>query len=244
MAEANWEQRSYWKLGPNFGIDVKNPQIGLDGPDIYSMYGVTDGKDINVIGLSNGSGLFKIYNDRSIEIIGGQNNPGGGTDIIITGKNGDITITAERSGSVRIRAKNIIIDADENIDLIAGKNINLKSGKRFVVQSNHVDAVARTGNLNPRGMSQGERIYGGDTPSGVDVVQTNFHADHEGKYTGGTELAPGETATEDLQVGESNTETRALAAQEQEFTERQDARILQQGGTITEGNTTTSFELS
>lgn len=237
MAEANWEQRSYWKLGPNFGIDVKNPQIGLDGPDIYSMYGVTDNKDINVIGMSNGSGLFKIYNDRSIEIIGGQNNPGGDVvDITIVGKNGDICITAEKSGSIRIRAKNIIIDADENIDLIAGKNVNVKSGKRCVLQTNQVDAVAKTGNLNPRGRSEGERIYGPETPSGYDLVETNFYAENTEKYGA-------EPATKDLQVGESNAETRALAAQEQEFTERQDARILQQGGTITEGNTTTSFQL-
>ena len=53
--EANWEERSYWRLGPNFGIDVRNPQLGLDGADVYSMYGVTDDKDINVF---NFEGLF------------------------------------------------------------------------------------------------------------------------------------------------------------------------------------------
>jgi hypothetical protein len=183
MAEANWEQRSFWKLGPNFGLDVKNPQMGKDGTDIYSMYGVTDDKDINVIGLSNATGLFKIYNDRSMEIVAGQNNQSGGVDIVIVSKVGDITITAEKDGNVRIRAKNIVIDADENIDLVAGQNINLKSGKRIVNQTNHLDAIVKTGNLAPKGMSEGERIFGPESQSGVDFIEDNFHAGEETNYT-------------------------------------------------------------
>jgi hypothetical protein len=182
--EANWEQRSFWKLGPNFGLDVRNPQLGLDGPDVYSMYGVTDDKDISVIGMSNGRGLFKIYNDRSIEIIAGQNNPGGGVDIVIAGKNGDVTITAERNGDVRIRAKNIIIDADENINMTAGRNVNVKAGSRFVVQSPQADCVAKTGSLAPQGTSTGERIFPQGSPAGDDIVENAFYAGDTGKYTG------------------------------------------------------------
>ena len=182
--EANWEQRSYWKLGPNFGIDVKNPQLGLGGPDVYTMYGVTDDKDINTLGLSNGNGLFKIYNDRSIEIIAGQNNSGGGVDIVIAGKNGDVTITAERNGNIRIRGKNIIIDADENINLTAGRNVNIKAGSRFVVQSNQADCIAKTGSLTPQGTSTGERIFPQGSPAGDDIVENTFYAGDTSKYTG------------------------------------------------------------
>ena len=180
--EANWEERSYWRLGPNFGIDVKNPQLGLDGADVYSMYGVTDDKDINVCGLSRGSGIYHIYNDRSIEIIAGQNNSGGGVDIVIAGKNGDITITAERNGNVRIRAKNIIIDADENINLTAGRNVNIKAGSRFVTQSNQADTIAKTGNLAPKWTSTGEKIYPAGSPVGDDCITEAFHADGTEKY--------------------------------------------------------------
>ena len=180
--EANWEERSYWKLGPNFGIDVKNPQLGLGGPDVYTMYGVTDDKDINVLGLSNGNGLFKIYNDRSIEIIAGQNNSGGGVDIVIAGKNGDVTITAERNGNIRIRAKNIILDADENINLTAGRNVNIKAGSRVVTQSNQADCIAKTGNLAPKGTSTGEKIFPAGSPVGDDIVGTDFNAGGTDKY--------------------------------------------------------------
>jgi|APGre2960657373_1045057.scaffolds.fasta_scaffold45943_2 hypothetical protein len=179
--EANWEERSYWKLGPNFGIDVRNPQLGLDGANVYTMYGVTDDLDNNVLGLTNGSGLFHIYNDRSIEIIAGQNNSGGGVDIVIAGKNGDVTITAERNGNIRIRGKNIIIDADENINLIAGRNVNIKAA-RVVTQSNQADCIAKTGNLAPKGTSTGEKIFPSDSKCGVDLVETAFSAGDTNKY--------------------------------------------------------------
>jgi hypothetical protein len=182
--EINWQARNYWKLGPNFGLDVRDQQLGLGGSDIYSFYGITDDKDTNVFGLSNGNGLFKIYNDRSIEIIAGQNNSGGGVDIVIAGKNGDVTITAERNGDVRIRAKNIIIDADENINLTAGRNVNIKAGSRFVVQSNQADCIAKTGSLAPQGTSTGERIFPQGSPAGDDIVENAFYAGDTGKYTG------------------------------------------------------------
>jgi hypothetical protein len=181
--ETDWQKRSYWKLGPNFGLDIRNQQVGLDGTDIYSFYGVTDNKDTNVFGLSNANGLFKIYNDRSIEIVAGQNNTGG-VDIVIAGKNGDVTITAERNGNVRIRAKNVIIDADENISLSAGRNVNIKAGSRFVVQANQSDCVAKTGNLAPKGTSSGERIFPAGSPAGDDVVQNSFNGGATSKYTG------------------------------------------------------------
>jgi hypothetical protein len=179
--ETDWQKRSYWKLGPNFGLDIRNQQVGLDGTDIYSFYGVTDNKDTNVFGLSNANGMFKLYNDRSIEIIAGQNNTGG-VDIVIAGKNGDVTITAERNGNVRIRAKNVIIDADENINLSAGRNVNIKAGSRFVVQANQADCVAKTGNLAPKGTSSGERIFPPGSPAGDDIVQNSFNAGDTNKF--------------------------------------------------------------
>jgi hypothetical protein len=181
--ETDWQKRSYWKLGPNFGLDIRNQQVGLDGTDIYSFYGITDNKDTNVFGLSNANGLFKIYNDRSIEIVAGQNNTGG-VDIVIAGKNGDVTITAERNGNVRIRAKNVIIDADENINLSAGRNVNIKAGSRFVVQANQSDCIAKTGSLAPQGTSSGERIFPPGSPAGDDIVQSTFHAGDTSKYIG------------------------------------------------------------
>ena len=124
MAEIdeNWQRRGYLALSPKLRIDYNNPQMGLNAQDVYTMYGITDNNEVNVCGLTEG-GIYKIYNDRSIEIVGGKTNNPGGVDITITSKHGDICITAEKNGNVRIRAKNISFDADENININAGKKI-------------------------------------------------------------------------------------------------------------------------
>lgn len=181
--ELNWEARNYWKLGPNFGLEVKNPRNGMDGTDVYTFYATTDNGDQQSFGLSNGSGLFKIYNDHSIEIVAGQTN-GKGVDIVIVGKNGDVTITAERDGNIRIRGKNITIDADENVNISAGKNVNINSAKRCVIQTNQADIIAETGNAAPDNTSAGQRIYGPETPSGADVIKTAYYAGSSEQYTG------------------------------------------------------------
>jgi hypothetical protein len=180
--EINWEARNYWKLGPNFGLDIKNPQLGLDGPDVYSFYATTDNGDQHTFGVTNGSGLLHIYNDKSIEIVAGQTNSGGGIDIQITSKNGDITITAEKNGNIRIRGKNITLDADLDVNISAGRNVNINAPKRFVVQTVQADVSAKTGNLAPKGTSTGERIYPAGSPVGDDCVAEAFNAGSQTKY--------------------------------------------------------------
>jgi uncharacterized protein (DUF2345 family) len=172
--EINWEARSFEKLGPNFGLDIRNPQLGLDGPDVYSFYATTDNGDKHTFGLTNGTGLFHIYNNKSIEIVAGQANSGG-IDIQIVGRNGDITITAEKNGNIRISGKNIIIDADVDVNISAGRNVNINAAKRFVVQSNQADVVAKTGNLAPQGTSTGERTFPKGSPCGDDIVLETFN---------------------------------------------------------------------
>jgi hypothetical protein len=126
--------------------------------------------------------MFKICNDRSIQIIAGQNNSGGGVDIVITGQNGDVTITAERNGNIKIRGKNIILDADENINLTAGRNVSIKAGSRVVTQSNQADCIAKTGNLAPKGTSTGEKIFPAGSPAGDDEIAETFSAGGTNKY--------------------------------------------------------------
>jgi len=67
----NWQRRKYTSFSPHFRIDTGNPQMGLNGSDVYNLYGVNDERDVSLVGMSFG-GMFHIYNDQSIEIIGGQ----------------------------------------------------------------------------------------------------------------------------------------------------------------------------
>jgi hypothetical protein len=133
--------------GPKFRIDVNNPQMGLSGPNVYKFYGVTDNNDVNLVGLSE-DGTYKIHNDRVIEIIAGQKTNPGNIDIVIASLNGDITITAMSNGVVRIKGKNIMIEADEDVDIKAGRNVNVNSGSgRILLKGNKIDKDALTGNM-------------------------------------------------------------------------------------------------
>lgn len=169
----NWQGRSLTSFGPKFRIDMNNPQMGCNGTDVYNLYAVTNNNDVTLTGLSEG-GMHRIYNDRTLEIIAGQKNESNGVDIIISGRNGDICITAEKNGRVRIRAQNIMIESDEDVDIKAGRNITLDAGSgRVLLKGNKLDASGLTGNLVPEGTSFGELVFE-DTFVGQDIVKAAF----------------------------------------------------------------------
>lgn len=174
LKNQNWQGRNFNSCGPKFRIDMCNPQMGYNGSDVYSLYSVTDNGDVSLIGTTEG-GMMHLYNDQTIEIVAGQKSKSTGVDIKITGKNGDIWITAEKNGQVRIRGANITVDADENLDLVAGKNINLKAGTAINLKSNVANCDALEGNLAPRSKTFGSLVFTG-TYVGQDLINSTFSA--------------------------------------------------------------------
>jgi hypothetical protein len=148
MAERNKNvyKRQLISFNPNFRIDTANPQMGRSGVDVYKIYGVTDdGETQSSISLSS-SGSFELYNDRTITICGGTDNTKKDEDVVIIGKNGNVSITA--NGMVRIRATSIMLEADEDIHLKAGRTVNINSGSgRTLIQGNQIDVSAPLGSL-------------------------------------------------------------------------------------------------
>ena len=142
----NWEARTIDSRSPKFRIDVANPEMGAEGADVYKIYAVTDNNDVNLCALSE-SGKYKIHNDKSLEIVAGMKNTEGGVDIVIAGMKGDILITAMRDGQVKIKGANIVLQADEDIDLIAGRNINVNGKAKVMLKGNKVQADGLIGNL-------------------------------------------------------------------------------------------------
>jgi len=126
----NWEGRQYINLGPKFRIESNNPQVGFNGPGVYDIYGNNSEGDVSLSGMTEG-GTWRLYNDRTIEIIGGQNTERGGVDICITGMKGSVLITAMENGDVRILGNNIIMEAKTDIKLKAGQNILLDAGDKI-----------------------------------------------------------------------------------------------------------------
>ena len=71
MAEQNWYRRFVESYGPNFRIDINNPQMGYSGAHVYDIYGVTDQDEKANISLDH-NGKLKFNSDRTIEIVAGE----------------------------------------------------------------------------------------------------------------------------------------------------------------------------
>ncbi len=152
MAEApnkNWQIRQYDQFSPWFTIDTGNPQMGSDGSTVYGFYGYSPYGDKSIIRMS-GTGVMNIYNDQRIEMIAGQNADNPSVDIIITGKSGDVWITAEENGKIKIKGKSIYLDAADDISMVAGGSILIKAENRIDLVSMIMHrAKAWLGNLAP-----------------------------------------------------------------------------------------------
>ena len=131
----NWQKRQYDSYGPHFRIETANPELGVCGNIAYNLYGYADSGDTSNLGLM-GNGQFNIFADQCITIDGGSKVDGGGVCVNIIGSRGDIAITAMDNGDVRIKGRNIIIDADENIEMLAGGKVSIDSAEIEAVNQN------------------------------------------------------------------------------------------------------------
>ena len=131
----NWQKRQYDSYGPHFRIETAHPELGVCGNIAYNLYGYADSGDTSNLGLK-GNGQFDIFADQCITIDGGAKVEGGGVCVNIIGSRGDIAITAMDNGDVRIKGRNIIIDADENIEMLAGGKVSIDSAEIEAVNQN------------------------------------------------------------------------------------------------------------
>ena len=132
----NWARRKIISYTPEYRVDVNNPTNGFLGAGVYEHYAHTDTGDISLAGM-NQAGVYHIYNDQTIEIIGGggKNNDRGGVDIVITGMKGSVIITAQENGDIRIKGANIIMEAKEDIKFKCGGNATFDVGQKFDIKA-------------------------------------------------------------------------------------------------------------
>jgi hypothetical protein len=145
--------------GPKFGIYVNDQQMGIDGRQVYQLYGVTD-QDLKSSIRFSESGALKIHSDKSIEIAAGEYNEDKGVDINIQARRGNVNIKADRNGNVTISGANIIVNADKNLDLVAGKRIRLLSND-IQVRATYYSTRGISGNAVPLNEQFIGRIYTG-----------------------------------------------------------------------------------
>ena len=138
----NWQKRQYDSFGPHFRIETANPELGACGNIAYNLYGYSDSKDISNIGMM-GDGQLQILADQCITIAGGASVDGGGLCVNIVGTKGDVAISAEANGDVRIKGRNIFLDAAENIELTTGGKVDIDSAELIATTQNTTRINAR-----------------------------------------------------------------------------------------------------
>ena len=132
----NWARRKIISYTPEYRVDVNNPTNGFLGAGVYEHYAHTDTGDISLAGM-NQAGVYHIYNDQTIEIIGGggKNNDRGGVDVVISGMKGSVVISAMQNGDVRINGNNIILEAKQDIVMKAGGNLTADIGRKIDLEA-------------------------------------------------------------------------------------------------------------
>ena len=170
----NWQERIYEAFTSNVKLDINNPQEGLSGPIVYNMLSSSKGGEQSSVGMTE-SGIYHLYNDQCIEIIGGQKADGGGVCVNICGTKGDVCITAMSNGDGKVTGTNILLDATQNVEIDAGSNFTVNANK-IRMSSNECYITAPRGRISVKDVSWSGSVFAGTSisPSTISNVQSSL----------------------------------------------------------------------
>ena len=135
----NTESRVLDVFGPNFFIET-NGAVGVAGQLRYQLYSVTGNGDVYQQALYE-NGLSAIRAEKTLEVQTGIKNKANDVSFHLISHHGDVAVNAD-TGMVRIKGRNICIDATNQLTLQANKiQLGHVSGKTqdFQVTSTRVD---------------------------------------------------------------------------------------------------------
>ena len=165
----NW---SLWDFDekPNFKFTTGNPTYGFGGGTVFSQQ-MEQNNQTGHWGMTE-DGQMNLFNDATITISGG-NEMEGGECVNIVGANGGVSITAMNNGDIKIKGTNIIIDADENINIMSKKNVTISGKSSIFFDTPNLATNALTGNLAPRDVTFGGLVFRG-TKVGGNAISDAF----------------------------------------------------------------------
>ena len=165
----NW---SLWDFDekPNFKFQTGNPTYGYGGGTVFSQQ-MEQNNQTGYWGMTE-DGQMNLFNDDTITISGG-NTKEGGDCINIVGANGSVNITAMENGDIKIKGTNIIIDADQNINIMSKKNVTISGKSSIFFDTPNLATNAMTGNLAPRDVTFGGLVFRG-TKVGGNAISDAF----------------------------------------------------------------------
>ena len=136
----NSESRVLDVFGPNFFIET-NGAVGVGGQLKYQLYSVTNDGVVYQQALYD-SGLSAIRAEKTLEIQTGIKNKANDVSFTLMSHNGDVAVNAD-NGMVRIKGRNICIDATNQLTLQANKiqlgHVQPGKTQDFQVTSTRVD---------------------------------------------------------------------------------------------------------
>ena len=165
----NW---SLWDFDekPNFKFQTGNPTYGYGGGTVFSQQ-MEQNNQTGYWGMTE-DGQMNLFNDDTITISGG-NTKEGGDCINIVGANGSVNITAMENGDIKIKGTNIIIDAEQNINIMSKKNVTISGKSSIFFDTPNLATNAMTGNLAPRDVTFGGLVFRG-TKVGQGAISDAF----------------------------------------------------------------------
>ena len=165
----NW---SLWDFDekPNFKFTTGNPTYGFGGGTVFSQQ-MEQNNQTGYWGMTE-DGQMNIFNDATITLSGG-NEMEGGECVNIVGANGSVSITAMNNGDIKIKGTNIIIDADQNINISSKKSVTISGKSSIFFDTPNLATNALTGNLAPRDVTFGGLVFRG-TKVGGNAISDAF----------------------------------------------------------------------
>ena len=165
----NW---TLWDFDENpvFKFQTGNPTYGYGGGTIFSQQ-MEQNDQTAAITLTE-DGQLNFFNDDTITITGGITKTSGEC-LNLIGKNGGVTITAMKNGTVKIKGRSIQIDADENINIESKKNVRIHGKSSIFFDTPNLATNALTGNLAPRDVTLGGIAFRG-TKVGQGAISNAF----------------------------------------------------------------------
>ena len=165
----NW---SLWDFDekPNFKFTTGNPTYGFGGGTVFSQQ-MEQNNQTGYWGMTE-DGQMNLFNDATITISGG-NEMEGGECVNIVGANGSVSITAMNNGDIKIKGTNIIIDADQNINISSNKSVTISGKSSIFFDTPNLATNALTGNLAPRDVTFGGLVFRG-TKVGQGAISNAF----------------------------------------------------------------------
>ena len=203
----NWELWDFDQR-PNYVVETGNPTVGFGGGTVFQE--ITEQNNQTTVRSMTEDGQYNLFVDDTVTLVGGVTKDGG-TCFNIVGKNGDVTITAERNGDIKIKGSNILIDADDNINITSRKSVTIKGSNSIFFDTPNLNTNAMTGNLAPRSVTFGGLVFRG-TKVGANAISDAFTG---GALESVQSVAQGKAleAAKQLKTLSGSIDTGALASQ-------------------------------